>query len=678
GGGGTGYGSGSGRGSMRGRTARTPKLRMGQVRGGRVAGFGNVLRQKFPATLFFAAAIPVDPSGTTQIDIKLSDAVTSYIVEAVVWSEDGWTWSANTTFEVAKETVIDTPLPSFATVGDRLQLPIRVTSRAANARMLSVSVFASDKPNHLLVDNKELQSPANDTVIYPLELLLPNAMDGAITVGVRSKSGQALDAVQRPIVVREAARRVRKSVELLSSGSETLILDIHKSAIPRKGSEILVRMGASVFELKAQNYWSDWASAWTETPSTLHSKSLLSSAGGSKLAAVLASSWTSTKVSDKLVSKALKKLTVEIHTQTSSSASNHSLAALSTILLNLSPISQHMNARKKLAPDIRAVLRSLRKVVRSGSASQFGNIHTIALSAASLALTEPRNGDWGHVRELLRRLRREEVEVGGFRWIATQEGGHATSALVALTELQLGKRKRALALLRTLSKLHLGSPGLDLWTSTLARVVALRASAGTKDSTLVLRVDGKSQRLAWSEGLLRIPADGLSKPGIHRIEIEPGTKMPSLYYVQASGEYGLPWDIKSDRKGSVTVAIEGRVRGHNQNSELTLVVRNRSPRTIASPIVEVSLPAGAELDRETKKLLRGYLKEELGQSGGTMRLALRGLAPGASVRVPLPLRWSVGGRLQGLGIASYPAGKPDDLSVLTPRVLTIKSAKGTP
>ncbi len=108
------------------------------------------------------------------------------------------------------------------------------------------------------------------------------------------------------------------------------------------------------------------------------------------------------------------------------------------------------------------------------------------------------------------------------------------------------------------------------------------------------------------------------------------------------------------------------------------MVRNRSPRTIASPIIEISLPAGAELDRESKKLMRKYLQEEIGQSGGTMHLALRGLAPGASERVPLPLRWSVGGQLHGLGIASYPAGKRDDLSVLMPRVLTINSVKGTP
>ncbi len=531
GGGGSGYGSGSGRGSMRGRRASSPSVRIGQAGSGRVRGFGNVLRQKFPATLFFASAIPVDPSGTTQIDIKLSDAVTSYKVEAVVWSEDGWTWSADTIFEVAKETVVDTPLPGFATVGDKIQLPIRITSRAANARVLGLSVFASDRPNQLLVNNKELQSPANDTVTYPLELLLPTAMEGSITVGVRSRNGKALDAVKRPIVVRESARRVRKSVEVLSSGSETLRLDIHKKAIPRKGSEILVRMGASVFELKAENYWSDWASAWTATPSTIHSRSLISGAEGAQLAAVLASTWTSTVISDELVSEALKKLTVEIHdhTQGTSSANTQSLTALSTMLLNLSPISKHMNARMKLAPDIRAILRSLRKVVRSQSAAQLGNIHAMALSATSLALTTPQNGDWGHVRELLRRLRREEIQAGGFRWITTEEGGHATSALVALTELQLGNRKRALALLRTLSKLQLASPGLDPWTSTLARVVALRASSTAKNATLVLRVDGKSQRVAWSEGLLRIPAEALSKPGVHRIEIDPGTKMPSLY-----------------------------------------------------------------------------------------------------------------------------------------------------
>ena len=59
--------------------------------------------------------------------------------------------------------------------------------------------------------------------------------------------------------------------------------------------------------------------------------------------------------------------------------------------------------------------------------------------------------------------------------------------------------------------------------------------------------------------------------------------------------YGVPWTTPVDREGPFVLAIEGEAHAQDQVAELELVVRNRSPRWIARPIVELSLPTGAKL-----------------------------------------------------------------------------------
>ena len=90
------------------------------------------------------------------------------------------------------------------------------------------------------------------------------------------------------------------------------------------------------------------------------------------------------------------------------------------------------------------------------------------------------------------------------------------------------------------------------------------------------------------------------------------------------------------------------------------------------------MPAGAEIDEDARKAMQVHTAGSPAATRGTLRLQLRGLAPGSIRRVPLPIRWSVAGSLQGLGIASYPADRPDDLSVSPPRVVVITERKAQP
>ena len=661
GGGGSGAGYGSGSGSLRGRVGRAP----------RVSVFAHLVRERFPPTLLFSPAVSVDPSGRTVIEVKLAEAVTTYLVEAVVWSADGWTWSTRTRIRVDRETVIDAPVPRHATVGDLLHLPVRVANRTPRPRRLSVSVFGPGE-GAAIAEREGVEVPANDAVEVPMKLELTRASDGRVTVGVRSGEGVALDAVRRQMVVSLPTRRVRRSVDTLASGEEArLRLAVPARAIPRPGAEVTVRVGAGMFELPADAERSAWSAAWTGRapvgPSTM---SALRAGDAGRLARAVGAAWAAGSVPDRVISQALRRLTGALGGGRAPSPERGA-----RVLLELAPAIRRLGARPGLTADLTAVLRSLRAAVHSRVAATSDEPHLWALAAAALALTAPPGEGEERLsreRELVRRVRRYQIRVGSYTWVATQKDGRATSALLALAELCLGERERALALLGTLGRLELDGRRIDAWAQTLARVASALMNRGRPATAVRLVIDGSERTVPLTGGVARVPAPALARPGRHEIRVAvPGRAGPVLAHVRAVTEYGVPWSVVPARPGSIEVTIEGKSKGRDERAELELVVTNRSPRAIAAPTLEVNLPAGAELDQEGRAAMRRRLAAEPDATRGTLRLVLAGLPPGGQRRVPLPLRWSVAGKLHGLGVAAYPGDRPEDLSVKPPRVWTI-------
>ena len=89
----------------------------------------TLVRERFPATLHVIAEVALDASGTTTVEIPTADALTTYRVEAILWTPSGWTWSTRTTVRVDQELVVDAPVPPFVTTGDVLRIPVRASNR---------------------------------------------------------------------------------------------------------------------------------------------------------------------------------------------------------------------------------------------------------------------------------------------------------------------------------------------------------------------------------------------------------------------------------------------------------------------------------------------------------------------------------------------------------------------
>jgi hypothetical protein len=72
---------------------------------------------------------------------------------------------------------------------------------------------------------------------------------------------------------------------------------------------------------------------------------------------------------------------------------------------------------------------------------------------------------------------------------------------------------------------------------------------------------------------------------------------------------------------------------------------------LVRPVVEIQLPAGAELDEASREGLASLSGVAPSIEGNVLRLELRPMAPGASIRIPLRARWSLGGSFRALGVS---------------------------
>ncbi|HEY3356405.1 MAG TPA: alpha-2-macroglobulin family protein, partial [Polyangia bacterium] len=674
--------------------------------GGLAAGFARLVRERFPATLLFAPSVAVDPSGTTIIPVRLPDAITTYLVEAVVWGADGWTWSAATRLRVDQETTVDAPVPRDATVGDVLRLPVRVVNRTSHARDLVVTVSAASDRTHVLAERR-INVPGGDAAQVPVELRLTTPGEDRLTVGVLATDGTPLDAVRRPLTVRPLARRARLAAEALVSGAGTVVLEVPGAARAGDVGEVVLRAGPGLFEAPADPGLAAWLEAWSGRAPAPEAPARAAAVNDARPALTIGVAWEDASVSNDVMSATLKRLARRLK--------DAPLHARAGILLDLAPAARRIGARGKLAPDLEATLRALRAEVETGAAQVLDDPRLLAAAAAALAWTAPERADLGRVRVLVERVRRHEVRVGPFTWIAAPGGevgeDAEASALLALAQVRLEERTHAFELLRTLHERRVGLEAGGGTPLPLARVAALLLGGGRPPASVTVTIDGRAERVALRGGLARVAAPALARPGRHEIRVaapEPAGP-PAPLHVMAAAEVGLPWSPPPGRRGSLEVAIETAwVRGGFADADpsrevrnplrvprvetdpsrearnpraaaaLVLVVRNRSPRVIGAPVLEVSVPAGAEIDETARAALRQARALEQEATRGTLRLVLAALPPGGVRRVPLPLRWSVGGSLHGLGVVSYPDDRPEDVAVLAPRVLAITAAEVLP
>lgn len=712
---GHGSGSGSGVGYGRGagsisRSSRAPVVWSGVGR--RAAGTSALVRERFPATLRFLAEQALDRSGTTVIDLPMADALTTYRVEAIAWSVDGWTTSARLELRVDQDAIVDAPVPPVAVVGDVLRLPVRVQNRSQAPLRARVAITTEGELALEGAAQGEVDVPAGDAREVIMSVRPTRVGEGSLVITATNSAGALLDAARRPIEVLSAARPVRSAVEALVDGRAELTLDVPEDASFRARGVLRVSRGDALFGdarewlARAEDpSWPAWSLALIgEAPPTDDGRSLLVRLQASALqradvgrsARVISALWLDPTIEDAVIQRALESLGQRQEgyerarrlRRAGDAPASASFEGTEPSLQTLIGLAGAFAARDR-RPALRTLLREAidrARVVVENELTSDSEPSAYARAALALALTGP--ADSARVREFLRRAARgEEDGFGGSSALAEIETpagfflrdpsdrGERVEALASygLALLTQGERGAAFRVVRALAR---RAPNAETWPDApRALALALLSKITTAmpsgpSATVRVTLDGRAFELPVVQGVAVLLARELSTPGRHRVTVE--VPRGTVLVAQAEARYGRPWSVRPLPQGPLVATIEGEVGPRDTRAALVLRVQNRSVRVLRQPLIELDVPSGAELDQDARDALGRRLAAPPLLTGRTLALRLRPLPPGAFLRIALPLRWSVGGTLHGLGLAAYAGPELNaGVTVVAPQAVAI-------
>lgn len=640
--------------------------------GSSLARVGELVRERFPATLLFVGERALSREGS--FDIPLADALTTYRVEGIAWTASGWLTVARTEFRVDQIATVDAVVPEYATVGDLLRVPVRVENRGRTPLRARIGIAAEG----IDVEGGEVRSvevPARDVLEATVELRVRAAGRGQLVVRLVGEDDSPLDATRRPIVAYPDSRLVHESMRRFVEGATVLTFETPADAVERDAGEVRIATGFDFFgglptgnapvtvlrayaRLVAGIEPSDVdrtiAIELVQNAISVHAGSGDYRPDGAydigALARALSVAYGSAGLGDEAVVNAAELLSAFLPAEGTVMDSGL-LSRHADALLYLAPLVRR-RAERPLPPALTAVVDRLRVLVRDGSAFASEDILLSVHAAAALAMTRGASRD-ARADELLRRLDTYVIRGSQGRFLEASVVGEAharelPTALLALAYVGQGDRAAAFDAFRGL--VNRPERTLTQEAQLHAAIVAGILLSGDV-SQLAIRLDGQPLALvtAGSERVAALP--GFGRAGTHRLEVilpEGGAAL-----LQLEVRYGRPWDGAEARRLPLRLTVAGEVGARDTRAGLAVEVRNEGARLLRSPIVEVDLPAGAELDDDARGALRTQTITPPTLEGRTLRLALRPMAPGGRVRIPLRLRWSLGGDLRGLGVTAY-------------------------
>jgi len=658
-----------------------------------VGVMAQMIREDFPATLFFLAETPIDAQGLALVELPLADALTTYRLEAISWTGSGWVVSAAGSLRVDQEAMVDAPVPPYATVGDMIRLPVRVANRTAAPLTARIEIASEGDLALRDVQARQVEVPPFDAVEELVDVRFGTVGTGAIVIGaVRADSGQPLDAVRRPVEVLEDARLARESREVLLETGDRLRVEVPAEASDRGPGELRLAVGNALFGDPAEwagdslafedTFWAGWALTVAEgsLPEPMVAsllRQLPDDADGRWYwaapdnAAVLSTLWGDDRFSDEVARCGLQSISELLPAESATDDVEVTNDEYAWTLLALGPAITRSDQRPDLAEDLARLADRLRGLVSSQAARATDAPEIWVLAAAALA-----HADRGNARalEMLRRASRHVIEVGDEAWLEppTTDGTAVSrvepTALMALARLALDQdREDALSLIRSLVRVVRGADRWPVRARALVSAAASRLATSPPTGQVQVLLDGVPVEVRREEGVVIVPLDGIGRPGTHVVEVRMAAGEVALAWLDL--RYGLPWNVVPRREAPVEIEWTGPAGVRDGRAGLRLSVRNRGARILTRPIVEIEVPAGVELDEPTRERLSGLLAAPATFEGRTVRLQLRPLAPGGYVRIPLPFRWSLGGTLIGLGTTVWDDTGPASLQDLPARVL---------
>jgi hypothetical protein len=669
-----------------------------------MAQLAALVRERFPATLRMITDVPLDRSGTTAVEVPVADALTTYRIDAIAWTADGWTTSASTDVRVDQDAVVDAPVPPFAVVGDTMRLPLRVSNRSQHVIRARVSVAAEGDLRIEPGAPGEIEVAAGDAGEVVVPIALRTAGRGALVItAVDASNGQPLDAARRPMEVLADARPVRMAVDALVDGHGVLQLDVPHDAVFRADGAVRVTVGGAIFgdprtwgSRLGDPAWAAWALAMGGVAPThdmverldvpFSRRGVEPEAWGlnpAVMARAIGALWLSREIDDEQIQRGLASLTRSLEgferlprTALQSSLARDIYATQHTdVLLGLAPAIALSSRRASLADDLARLASRLRRSIEANTAPAVDDPARWATAAAALLATSRTPSS--RAQEFLRRAQRGVVRVADEVYLESTPGEPNTrivpSAMYALASLASGDRATAFSVARTLARLartagHWPAESRALATAMMGRLAP--AQPDGRNATVHLTIDGHSTDVPLVQGIATYASPMLSQPGRHNIDIAVSQGITLI--AEAESRYGRPWNATPVAHGPFAITLDGNPGARDARAALTMRIQNRGPRVVSAPVVEIDVPAGAELDEDSRREIARRTTQPPTLSGRTLVLTLRAMAPGGSVRVPLPLRWSVAGSLHGLGATAYVSNEPGaGANVLAPRVLNL-------
>lgn len=297
----------------------------------------------------------------------------------------------------------------------------------------------------------------------------------------------------------------------------------------------------------------------------------------------------------------------------------------------------------------------------------------LARAAAALLLADPRDA-YGHamfdaaVHHLHDYAGGRLVTASDSRRGALEEITASLALAVAAHQLDQDDLARALIVAASARDNLITAEGgepLFWWLATAAYGVL----GSGEPTTARVSAGGRTTDAHFDHGVAIVAIDHPSGS----IGVDVTTTGDALALVRAEAVYVEPFVARTE--GPVELVLEGDPGANDGVSALELVVRAR--REVRTPIVLLELPAGIEVDdgRLLAQLASasGVLRVEP-RRPGMVRLVLAPMPSGTEIRIPLALRWSVYGRIQGLAAVGFDAEDPDHRTVTAP--ITIERVAG--
>ncbi len=675
----------------------------------------SLVREEFPATLHFVGEVALDAQGRAQVTVPLLDALTTYRLEAIAWTSSGWITSGRGDLRVDQDAMVDAPVPEAASIGDVIRLPVRVQNRTA--RLLAVRIEVSVEGDAIVDAGPDatMNVDARDAGEAIVEVRAMRAGSATLLVRAFAGDGTPLDAVRRPIDVVEDARLVRMRRLDLVEGGDALRFEVPEGAFARGPGEVRLSVAGAMFGAPVEwasdardggdATWAAWSLAMNGEPvpdsvynaishTVLRSEDygdaqfFISGYQPASVARTLAALWSDDRMTDDQARGALRYLSgADLEMPESARRYYGQPSAVRdpvAVLIALAPA-----VRSEARASLRAILReSIARIATQAAneGARASDTGTLVRVAAALALSGG-EAEAGRAREMLRRAEREVIAVGDQAWLETDDGDGSVeprlvpTSLLALAYLGLGEPRTALPLVRTLARSARGARYWPTEGRALASAAASRLTRGTPSGEVSVSFDGTPIESRVENGVVIATIPAVGRPGQHVVGFTLARDVLALGQIEV--RYGLGWDRTPSRAAPIELSWEGETGARETRSALRLTIRNRGTRVLVRPVIEVQLPAGAELDESTRETLSQRLAAPAAVEGSTLRLELRSIAPGGYVRLPIPARWSVGGRLRGLGASAWDDAQPASgeelpVAVLASREVTIADRGAEP